>query len=215
MRENLPGPQPLQASALFATPLWSFRHPDLDQLQFWRDHVLGLECKDRAGLQLTNQGGWHSQNDLLADPTLGSLFQWMATCIQQAMGEFGWDMSKATPCFNNAWAMVNREGHSVRAHLHPNSLFSGVVYLAAPEDCGAIAFLDPRSGAQVLLPPLLPAAGAYATGRILRQPQPGLMFLFPGWLWHEVERSRSSQPRICVSFNIGMRVVGAGGMAQA
>ena len=198
---------PLFATPLFATPLWSFRHPDPDQLQSWRDHILELECRDRTGLQLTNQGGWHSQNDLLADPDLKPLFQWIATCTQDAMADFGWDMSRATPCFNNAWAMVNREGHSVRAHLHPNSLFSGVVYLEAPEDCGAIAFLDPRSGAQVLLPPLLQPAGDYATGRILRQPQPGLMFLFPAWLWHEVEPSRSSRPRICVSFNIGMRVV--------
>ena len=112
---------------------------------------------------------------------------------------------------SNAWAMVNRAGDSVRAHLHPNSLFSGVFYLRAPADCGSIAFLDPRAGAQVLKPPLREAEGSDASGRILRQPQPGLMLLFPGWLWHEVERSRSGEERICVSFNIGMRPLRAKG----
>jgi uncharacterized protein (TIGR02466 family) len=93
----------------------------------------------------------------------------------------------------------------VRAHLHPNSLFSGVMYLTAPEGSGAIAFLDPRAGAQVLPPPLQHASAGYTNGRILRQPRPGLLLLFPDWLWHEVEGSRSTEPRICVSFNIGMQ----------
>lgn len=194
-------------SELFTTPLWEFTFADQALLQDWSNHVLTLEQKDRTGLTLTNQGGWHSRTDLLEDAALREMFQWIATCTQQAVGNFGWDTEKAMPCFNNAWAMVNREGHSVRAHLHPNSLYSGVMYLTAPECSGAIAFLDPRAGAQVLLPPLRDPTTGHACGRILRQPRPGLLLLFPAWLWHEVERSRSIEPRICVSFNIGMRPV--------
>ncbi len=141
----------MQASELFSTPLWSFQHQGEDQLCEWSERILALERCDAGGLTLTNQGGWHSQTNLLADPGLTRLFLWIASCSQQAMDNFGWDMDKATPCFNNAWAMVNREGDSVRAHLHPNSLFSGVFYLTAPEGSGALAFLDPRAGAQVLL----------------------------------------------------------------
>ena len=195
----------MEATGLFATPLWSFNYPDRDQLLTWSEHILHLEGNDTSGLTLTNQGGWHSQTDLLADPDLNSVFRWIAGCTQRAVESIGWDTDRASPCFNNAWAMVNREGHSVRAHLHPNSLFSGVLYLTAPEGSGAIALLDPRAGAQVLLPPLRDPAAGYACGRVLRQPRPGLLLLFPGWLWHEVERSRSSEPRICISFNIGMR----------
>lgn len=195
----------MQTSELFATPLWSFQHPEQDQLRTWRDHILALERRDAEGVQLTNQGGWHSRTDLLLDPALKPLFLWIASCTQQAMEDFGWDTGRATPCFNNAWAMVNRDGDSVRAHLHPNSLFSGVLYLTAPEGSGAIAFLDPRAGAQMLLPPLRRSQDNDASGRSLRQPQPGLLLLFPGWLWHEVERSRCREPRVCVSFNIGMR----------
>lgn len=197
----------MQASQLFATPLWSFNHPDEACLRAWSEHILALEQNDPQGVRLTNQGGWHSQTHLLDDPVLNGLFLWIASCTQEAMADIGWDTEKALPCFNNAWAMVNREGHSVRAHLHPNSLYSGVMYLTAPEGSGAIAFLDPRAGAQVLLPPLRDPTTGHACGRILRQPRPGLLLLFPAWLWHEVERSRSTQPRICVSFNIGMRPV--------
>lgn len=163
-------------------PLWCFQHQEDDQQRGWSERILALERHDEAGLTLTNQGGWHSRTNLLADPSLNTLFLWIAGCTQQAVDDFWWDTDKATPCFNNAWAIVNRKGDSVRAHLHPNSLFSGVIYLTAPEGSGAIAFLDPRAGAQVLLPPLRDPTAGYACGRILRQPQPGLLLLFPGWL---------------------------------
>jgi uncharacterized protein (TIGR02466 family) len=195
----------MQISELFKTPLWEFSYPDLALLQEWSHHILTLEREDRNGLVITNQGGWHSRTNLLEDAALHGLFRWIAGCTQEAMQGFGWDFGRATPCFNNAWAMVNREGHSVRAHLHPNSLFSGVVYLHAPPGCGAIAFLDPRGGSQMLIPPLQQQVGDGVSGRVCREPRTGLMFLFPAWLWHEVEPSQTNEARICLSFNVGMR----------
>ena len=198
-------PIPMHCSSLFSTPLWSCRYDVAADLKAWSKHILDLQALDRSGLRITNQGGWHSQTNLLMDPQLSQMLLWIASCSQQALQDFGWNMDKASPCFNNAWAMVNREGHSVRAHLHPNSLFSGVFYLAAPEGSGAIAFLDPRAGAQVLLPPLRDPTSGYPCGRILRHPSPGLLLLFPGWLWHEVEAGSNREARICVGFNIGIK----------
>lgn len=95
--------------------------------------------------------------------------------------------------------------YSVRAHLHPNSLFSGVVYLQAAPDCGNIAFLDPRNGAQVLLPPVIHPSLGVLNGRVEQAPSEGLLLLFPAWLWHEVGGNQSERERISISFNIGMQ----------
>jgi len=84
-------------------------------------------------------------------------------------------------------------------------LFSGVVYLQAGPSCGNIAFLDPRNGAQMLLPPLIPSSRSVLNGRVEQAPSEGLLLLFPAWLWHEVGCNNSAQDRICVSFNIGMQ----------
>jgi uncharacterized protein (TIGR02466 family) len=195
----------VHVSSLFSTPLWRFDHSEPMLLSAWARHVLTLERESGESLQLTNQGGWHSGTDLVSDPQLQGMFQWLAGCVTRALQDFGWDFARANPCFNNAWAMVNRRGHSVRAHLHPNSLFSGVLYLTAPEGSGAIAFLDPRSGAQMLLPPLHEPAGEFAQGRVCCEPAPGRLLLFPAWLWHEVEQTSSDEPRVCVSFNVGMK----------
>ena len=192
---------------LFATPLWSFEFPKHLEPAVSAKEVLRLREQDPAGLQITNQGGWHSRTNLLDHAPLAPLFQWLAASCQQALGELGWDFSLARPKFNNAWAMVNGCGHSVRAHLHPNSLMSGVVYLQAQEHSGNIAFLDPRNGAQVLLPPLQNPQASLLNGRHEIAPRPGLMLLFPAWLWHEVGANTSQQERICISFNIGMQAV--------
>jgi len=200
--------------SLFPTPLWSFEYPEPEQLGAWASHVLQLQQEDPQGLAITNQGGWHSQSDLLDDQTLAPLFRWIAASCQQAFTEIGWDFSLATPSFNNAWAMVNGPGHTTRAHLHPHSLFSGVVYLRADEGAGSIAFLDPRGGAQMLCPPLRAGKGELLQGRLRRQPSAGLMLLFPSWLWHEVEPSApGSGLRICISFNVGQRKTGPAGQA--
>lgn len=193
---------------IFPTPLWSFDYPNTDQLAEFSSHVLELRKGDPKGLAITNMGGWHSQTDLLDDQVFSPLFQWIAACCQQAFTEIGWDFTVASPTFNNAWAMVNGPGNSTRAHIHPHSIFSGVVYLKVDAESGAIAFLDPRAGAQMLTPPLVEGDSELFSGRVRRQPMAGSLLLFPSWLWHEVEPgTASSELRICIAFNVGLRKI--------
>jgi len=44
-------------------------------------------------------------------------------------------------------------------------------------------------------------------GRQRFVPDAGLLLLFPAWLWHEVEVSRCQDPRICISFNVGLNPI--------
>lgn len=197
----------MRCERLFPTPLWVFELPDDLSVSQLATTVLQLKEQDPAGIAITNQGGWHSRTDLLEHGALAPLFAWIANRCQDAFSDLGWDFSLARPRFNNAWAMVNGPGHSVRAHLHPNSLFSGVVYLQTPEAGGSLAFLDPRQGAQVLQPPLRPDHPGMLNGRIEHHPKAGTMILFPSWLWHEVDRNRSLVERVSISFNIGMQAI--------
>jgi len=198
----------MQRELLFPTLLWSWQHPEASSLPMLAQRILDLETADPKGLDRTNQGSWHSRTTLLEDTGFEELFHWMAHTILDALRAMGWDLDQAKPCFNNAWAIVSREGEGVRAHLHPNSLFSGVFYLTAPENCGSIAFLDPRGGAQMLqFPQAIDGSSEHQQGRVLKEPKPGLLLLFPSWLWHEVEPSKSEHVRISISFNVGMRPV--------
>lgn len=193
---------------LFRTTIWSSQCHDTGLLQRSAEAVLTEMASDPSGLQLTNLGAWHSQTDLLQKQLVDDLFLWIAAEVQHALVDWGWDLQQARPCFNNAWSVVGAAGASHGAHLHPNSLFSGVVYLAAPPGSGAIAFLDPRAGAQMLQLPLAADARMRELGRYKVQPKRGLLLLFPAWLWHEVEVSSCSEKRICVSFNLGLKLNG-------
>ena len=44
------------------------------------------------------------------------------------------------------------------------------------------------------------SAGASETIR----PRPGLLFLFPSWLFHQVRPNRGSHLRISIAFNLGL-----------
>jgi len=197
----------MKQQSLFSTPLWMAQFNDAGQLRRWADRVMDLQAADPIGVQLTNQGAWHSQTGVLQDPGLHELFVWIAAQVHEGLSRWGWDLEQARPRFNNAWAVVSRSGDSHGAHLHPNSLFSGVFYLAAPAGSGAIAFLDPRAGALLLQPPLRQEVAGREAGRQRFVPDAGLLLLFPAWLWHEVEVSRCQDPRICISFNVGLNPI--------
>ena len=197
----------MRLQTLFPTPLWSTHCTDFGLLERGADVLLRLMASDPFGLSLTNQGAWHSRTNLLQEQQLDELFQWTAVQVQNGLAAWGWDLATARPRFNNAWGVVSRSGHSHGAHLHPNSLFSGVLYLAAPPGSGALVFLDPRAGALMLQPPLTTEVAQRELGRHRCLPEKGLLVLFPAWLWHEVEVSACRDPRICISFNLGLKLI--------
>lgn len=87
------------------------------------------------------------------------------------------------------WSSVHGNGSYHAAHHHKNSLLSGILYINAPPNSGAVVFEDPRGP----LPPF---------GRSLHiTPHAGELILFPSWLMHQVLPSLTVEPRISVSFN--------------
>jgi len=56
------------------------------------------------------------------------------------------------PVLGNMWANINPPGGMNRAHQHPNSLWSGVYYVKAPQNSGQLKIEDPRSVAAMSRP---------------------------------------------------------------
>lgn len=104
------------------------------------------------------------------------------------------------------WANVQIDGCRHHAHTHPNSFFSGVLYLEVPDgpdvDPGIIFFVDPR-------PAKLMQHADYKKYNVLSdrsygfKPQMGLMLLFPSWLEHgtDVCKIGLGKKRVSISFN--------------
>jgi hypothetical protein len=99
----------------------------------------------------------------------------------------------------NAWAVISTGDGRQEPHIHAAGWMSGVYYVSAPRE----STNDPRSGCLVL--------GAFETDVQSADPPWGIrhiapvfgrLVLFPSYLPHATVPTRSSEERICISFDV-------------
>lgn len=167
--------------------------------------------RDRVGIQRSNfnsLGGWHSHNDLHRDPSYSRLSELISACCASLSEQNGYDRSFRL-AITSMWAIINAPGSSNRSHIHPASLWSGVYYVQVPKDSGDIEFTDPRTQ-QLMNPPRFIPNRKRPTAcwsKVDFTPMPGLLLIFPSWLYHSVAPNLSKKQgaegeRIIVSFNL-------------
>ena len=100
------------------------------------------------------------------------------------------------------WANINPPNAMNRAHIHPNSLWSGVYYVKTLPNSGDLKIDDPRSAASMSRPRQKEGP---KPSRLWREthfdPKPGRLIMFPAWLTHCVDPNNSNDIRISISFN--------------
>ena len=101
------------------------------------------------------------------------------------------------------WAIINKKNASNERHIHSNNYISAAYYVKAPQKCGYINFYDPRSVTSFRYPKVLKANKLNST-MFSVQPKEGLLVLFPSYLYHSVEISKTDKERIVISFNINL-----------
>jgi uncharacterized protein (TIGR02466 family) len=99
------------------------------------------------------------------------------------------------------WINILAEGGNHSAHLHPNSVISGTVYISMPHETSAIKFEDPRHPMMMAAPSRAQDAKEYLKPFIYINPSAGDILLWESWLRHEVPTNYSSEERISISFN--------------
>ena len=187
----------------FPTPVYIQEVPNAVELnQYLEQKIIQWSQQDK-GVSKTNAGGWHSTTDMNRkeeyNPLTKELFKMQEEIFKK-------EFLTQKPVLGNMWANINYPGNANRPHLHPNSLFSGVYWVKAPEKSGSLMLYEPRPGVQCTmpnrkegeLPPELWREVHYA-------PRAGTAVMFPAWLWHEVKPNESNDIRISVSFNFLQR----------
>ena len=188
----------------FPTPVYIKEIPNARELNFYLEkNILQWNKKDPKGVNKTNVNGWHSKTDMNKreeyNPLTKQLFN-----MQEEIFEKEYLTEK--PVLGNMWANINYPGGYNRPHLHPNSLFSGVYWIKAPEKSGNLMLYEPRQGAQCTMPNRKEGKVPPELWREVHyQPKAGTVVMFPAWLWHEVQPNKSNDIRISVSFNFLQR----------
>ena len=188
----------------FPTPVYIKEIPNARELNFYLEkNILQWNKKDPKGVNKTNVNGWHSKTDMNKreeyNPLTKQLFN-----MQEEIFEKEYLTEK--PVLGNMWANINYPGGYNRPHLHPNSLFSGVYWIKAPEKSGNLMLYEPRQGAQCTMPNRKKGKVPPELWREVHYtPKAGMIIMFPSWLWHEVQPNNSNDIRISVSFNFLQR----------
>ena len=182
----------------FPTPIYiaDIKHPTLNQ-ELERD-ILAWSNKDK-GITRTNIQGWHSDTNMNELPEYAKLVDMLYSAQRTIYDQ---EYYESEPFLGNMWANINPPGSMNRAHIHPNSLWSGVYYIKAPQNSGQLKIEDPRSVALMSRPR---QKDVPKPDRLLREhhyePKTGRLIMFPSWLNHCVDPNNSNDIRISVSFN--------------
>ena len=151
------------------------------------------------GVSKTNVKGWHSTTDMHTKSEYSQLVTELTRMQKEIYDNEHIDRHAV---LGNMWANINPPGGMNRAHIHPNSLWSGVYYIKAPENSGQLRVEDPRSVALMVRPRMKegkPPARLWREASY--EPKAGRLIMFPSWLNHCVDPNNSNDIRISVSFN--------------
>ena len=158
-----------------------------------------------TGFRLSNNKGWHSTSDLFLkkEESFRGVCTTCASSIASIMKSYDENFNhEAIDARFAGWINVNPKGGSNLIHSHPNSHWSGVLYIQQPSDVtgnsGMIEFINPNQEGRDLAG-LLPKNGFDSIMMI--RPKAGQMVIFPSYLLHSVYPNDSDQDRITIAFN--------------
>lgn len=177
---------------LWAMPIWQFDLeldlPLIEQECYTYEQV-------RAGKPQTNYD-WR-------DSTPYSGIKSMLDSIEQLSSIWYKDMGvkdRYSGKIENFWVNINGPGRFNKAHLHPDSIFTGVYYARSLPGAGNIVFHN-APDREFALQTYTDKPTPLTITNPNFEPKLGRVYIFPSWLSHSVDSNMSGTDRISISFH--------------
>lgn len=176
----------------------------VDSLSLDNDRIekFCLESKrNSAGRVVSNGGGWQSDNLDLAAPELAELFREVGKRLDEVHRAFEFSPS-LRQVITEAWININQKGNFNWSHDHPGCLFSAVYYVKGGPDKGELEMKTPIvPHTYTISNEMVAGFNAFTGHAMVVPPVTGDLLIFPSWLLHRVNMSRSEEDRISIAFN--------------
>ena len=185
---------------LFSTPIYVFDYRDVEILKSPLDYVMNKS--ERLFVSETCRS---TEDNLQTLPEFSNLVLDIRTKIKTVFDDIG--LIRDDEIITCMWANVSKKLNRHNMHLHPNSFFSGVLYLNAPNNTGNIGFKDPRYGSELLSFDFTENS-IFKHRTIEVEPITGRLIFFPSWLYHGTRQGEfnDDENRVSLSFNIMPKV---------
>ena len=105
----------------------------------------------------------------------------------------------------SSWVNKHPPKHSAHKHAHPNSMFTGVLYIDIPDNSGTLTFGVPMSTPTWITGTINPKVNDYNiyNSRTWTLPtNTGMCIFFPSHLEHWVSVNDSDYDRYTIAFNV-------------
>ena len=197
-----------ETTLLFSTPVMARWVPDHESLNAELGALIRGEREREVGVAVSNAGGWHSQMTLWdwPGPSVERLRQAVHDAILRvsALSTMEERLSNVDVEYNaSAWANLNTNGAYNSIHAHGRAHWSIVYYVEMGEEepghepNGRLVLFDPRP----ISSDELRQGFGFGT-RLMIDPEPGKLVLFPAWMQHWVTPYFGPGERISIAVNI-------------
>jgi uncharacterized protein (TIGR02466 family) len=193
--------------SLFVTKLHESQLRDETLLGDLAHSIRTLARDDSAGRKWSREHhypgytSYASLSDLpKRDPSFAVLARILTRSAEQFAIECAFDLQRKLR-LDSLWVNLLRSSGHHSAHIHPNSILSGTLYVEVPQAAGSIRFEDPRLPLMMAAPPRLRNATEDLQPFLIVEPRAGLLLLWESWLRHEVLAGKGTSERLSISFN--------------
>jgi uncharacterized protein (TIGR02466 family) len=189
---------PLFSTPLYVNNLGSFDKPDLRFLDYTHTTPAGESFSFLTSVD----------KNVLDRPELGHIRSLIETEIEFCARDLYALTRDVQFYITNSWVNIYGRGDQAGAHMHHNSLLSGVLYLQATEAGGEIVFhkdMQSQVPFPLAIDPEVVSDNIYNCRSWGYKPQTNDICIFPSILSHSVQPNNSDEARWTLAFNAFIR----------
>ena len=147
---------------------------------------------------ISNRGGYHT--DIITnEPVFKEFFTIAKPLILNSIKNLNIkDISVI-----GSWININNKNAYNTEHNHPECDLAAVYYIKTPKNCGRIYMNNPIPQALMNQKMKNTKLNVYSQ-HLYFDINEGMIFIFPGWLFHGVESNQNEEDRISMAFNLNI-----------
>lgn len=193
-----------QVQPLFATPIFTGNLSDITACDRIEQRLREMQKSGQGVQHNFADFAFLTHDNIHTDPAMKELVELIIKESGQVLDFY--KIKRDAHYITNMWANITRPNHRHHAHIHPNCLFSGIVYIKAPKNCGPTIFFDPRIYAR-MIEPMYKENNVFNSAQFTAPAEKGRMLMWPSYLSHAVDygTAKEDDDRIVVAFNIMIR----------